>query len=123
MQWLRYRVRRRSQFMIEPTSLPTERDVISRTTTSAISGFDRQFACISWGSIFAGAIIALATQLVLTLIGVAIGLATVNPANGGTPSGTALGLGATIWLLMSSLVSLFFGGYIAGRLGGTFNGW
>ena len=63
--------------MIEPTSLPAERDVISRTTTSAISGFDRPFARISWGSIFAGAIIALATQLVLTLIGVAIGLATV----------------------------------------------
>jgi len=109
--------------MIEPTSLPAERDVISRTTTSATSGFDRPFARISWGSIFAGAIIALATQLVLTLIGVAIGLATVNPANGGTASGTALGLGATIWLLISSLVSLFFGGYIAGRLGGTFNGW
>jgi hypothetical protein len=27
------------------------------------------------------------------------------------------------WLVISSLVSLFLGGYIAGRLGGTFNGW
>ncbi|MGI9114383.1 MAG: hypothetical protein DLM52_08340 [Chthoniobacterales bacterium] len=86
-------------------------------------GFDRPFARISWGAIFAGAIIALATQLVLTLIGMAIGLATVSPATGGTPSGTALGVGATVWLLLSSLISLFLGGYISARLGGTFNGW
>ncbi len=112
--------------MIEPTSLPTERETVSRATTAssdAFSGFDRSFARVSWGSIFAGAIIAMATQLVLTLIGVAIGLATVSPATGGTPSGTAFGLGATVWLLLSSLISLFLGGYIAARLGGTFNGW
>ena len=88
--------------MIEPTSLPAEREPGSRTTTASwqtFGGFDRPFARISWGSIFAGAIIALATQLVLTLVGMAIGLAAVNPATGGTPSGTTLGLGATIWLL------------------------
>ena len=112
--------------MIEPTSLPAEREPGSRTTTASwqtFGGFDRPFARISWGSIFAGAIIALATQLVLTLVGMAIGLAAVNPATGGTPSGTTLGLGATVWLLISSLISLFLGGYIAARLGGTFNGW
>src|SRR5205085_7588093 len=107
--------------MIEPTSLPADREVVSRTSTFA--DFDRPFARISWGAIFAGALIALATQLVLTLIRMAIGLATVNPGSGNTPSGTALGVGATIWLVISSLLSLFFGGYIAGRLGGTFNGW
>ena len=68
--------------MIEPTSLPADREIASRTTTAAWpqGGYDRPFARISWGSIFAGAIIAMATQLVLTLIGMAIGLATVNPA-------------------------------------------
>src|SRR5438270_9323152 len=110
--------------MIEPTSLPAEREVASRTTIAAEqTGFGRPFARISWGAIFAGAIIALAAQFVLTLIGMAIGLATVSPATGSTPSGTALGVGATVWLLLSSLVSLFIGGYIAGRFGGTFNGW
>jgi hypothetical protein len=107
--------------MIEPKSLPAERTTAASWQT--FGGFDRPFARISWGSIFAGAIIALATQVVLTLIGMAIGLATISPARGNTPSGTALGLGATIWLLISSLISLFIGGYIAGRLGGTFNGW
>src|SRR5438067_13612573 len=110
--------------MIEPTSLPAEREQASRTSIASWqTAFDRPFARISWGSIFAGAIIALATQLVLTLIGMAIGLATVNPASVDTPSGSAVGLGDTIWLLISSLLSLFFGGYIAGWLGGTFNGW
>src|SRR5438105_13848852 len=78
---------------------------------------------MSWGAVFAGVITALATQLVLTLIGVAIGLATLSPATGERPSGNALGAGAGIWLVVSSLISLFLGGYIAGRLGGTFNGW
>jgi len=60
---------------------------------------------------------------VLTLIGGAIGLATLSPATGQSPSGTALGLGAAIWLVISSLISLFVAGYVAGLLGGTFNGW
>jgi hypothetical protein len=110
--------------MIEPTSLPPEREVTSRTTIATQpTGFDRPFARISWGAIFAGAIIALASQFVLTLIGMAIGLAAISPATGTTPSGTTFGVGATVWVLLSSLISLFIGGYIAGRLGGTFNGW
>jgi hypothetical protein len=48
-----------------------------------------RFARISWGAVVAGAIIALATQIVLALIGMAIGLATLNPATGDSPSGTA----------------------------------
>jgi hypothetical protein len=42
-------------------------------------GFGRTIARISWGAIFAGAPVALATQIVLTLGG-AIGLATLGPA-------------------------------------------
>ena len=112
--------------MVEPNNGPARRETTLRTTTAAVEpfrGFDRPFARISWGAIFAGAIIALATQLVLTLIGTAVGLATLNPATGQNPSGTTLGIGAGVWLVISSLVSLFLGGYIAGRLGGTFNGW
>jgi hypothetical protein len=112
--------------VVEPNNGPASRETTLRNRTGAVEplrGFDRPFARISWGAIFAGAIIALATQLVLTLIGTAVGLATLNPATGQTPSGTTLGIGAGVWLVISSLVSLFLGGYIAGRLGGTFNGW
>jgi MFS family permease len=112
--------------MVEPNNGPASRETTLRNTTGAVQpfrGFDRPFARISWGAILAGAIIALAAQLVLTLIGTAVGLATLNPATGQNPSGTTLGIGAGIWLVISSLVSLFLGGYIGGRLGGTFNGW
>jgi hypothetical protein len=112
---------------MDPTPAdPADLDLTSRTSTRAVEtfrGFERPFARISWGAIFAGALIALATQLVLTLIGAAIGLATLNPASGQGPSGTTLGVGATVWVVISSLISLFLGGYIARRLGGTFNGW
>jgi hypothetical protein len=112
--------------MVQPNNIPAEHEATLRTRTTAVEtfrGFERPFARISWGAIFAGAVIALATQLVLTLIGAAIGLATLNPASGQSPSGTTLGVGATVWVVISSLISLFLGGYIAGRLGGTFNGW
>jgi hypothetical protein len=111
--------------MVEPKNGPGSRQTTLRAATAAepFDGFDRPFARISWGAIFAGAIIALATQLVLTLIGTAVGLATLNPETGQNPSGVTLGIGAGVWLVISSLVSLFLGGYIAGRLGGTFNGW
>ena len=56
-----------------------EASLHARTTSVETSrSFDRPFARISWGAIFAGAIIALATQLVLTLIGAAIGLVTLH---------------------------------------------
>jgi len=112
--------------MAQPNNMTAEREATLRTRTTAVEafrGFERPFARISWGAIFAGAIIALATQLVLTLIGTAVGLATLNPETGQNPSGTTLGIGAGAWLVISSLVSLFLAGYIAGRLGGTFNGW
>jgi hypothetical protein len=92
-------------------------------STPDYSSYPRPIGRISWGAVLAGAIIALATQIVLTLIGVAIGLATLDPATGDSPTGTALGAGAAIWLVLSSLVSLFLGGYIAARLAGKVNGW
>ena len=108
--------------MITPTT-PLAEDGIGSRSLETMRTYDRPFARISWGAIFAGALFALATQIVLTLIGLSIGLATLEPATGGSPTGTALGIGAGIWLLVCSLVSLFLGGYMAGRLGGTFNGW
>lgn len=107
--------------MINPSTIPSQH--ITGHTIALDRAYDRPFARISWGSVFAGAVVALATQVVLALIGMAIGLATLNPAGGNSPSGTALGAGAAIWLVVSSLIALFVGGYIAARLAGRFNGW
>jgi hypothetical protein len=64
--------------MINPSSsIPSERTTVRTATSYPV--YDRPFARISWGAVFAGAIIALATQIVLALIGMAVGLATLNP--------------------------------------------
>lgn len=73
----------------------------------------------SWGAIIAGTIIALVTWLTLSLLGLAIGLSTVNPASGGVPL-TGLGIGAAIWWILIGIVSLFAGGWSAARLSGVF---
>jgi hypothetical protein len=108
--------------MPQSDNLPVDRETTRTTAVEASPGFERPFARISWGAILAGAIIGLATQLILTLIGAAVGLATLSPATDTGPSGTTLGIGAAIWLLVSSVTSLFLAGYVAGRLAGTFNG-
>jgi len=110
--------------MVTTNHVTADRNINWRARSrEAYYGFGRPFDRISWGAIFAGAVVALAVQLVLTLVGGAIGLATLNPATGQTPSSTTLGIGAAIWLVISSLIALFIAGYVAGRLGGTFNGW
>lgn len=72
----------------------------------------------SWGAIFAGTAIALAVTILLDLLGLGIGLATIDPASGDTPSGTAFGAWTGVWWLVSMVVALFAGGWVAGRLSG-----
>lgn len=75
---------------------------------------------ISWGSILAGVAIALSIQFLLNLLGVGIGASTINPNQGDTP-GSGLAIGAGIWFAVSALISLFVGGWAAGRLAGVPN--
>ena len=84
---------------------------------------DKPFDRISWGAIFAGALTALSVQLVLSLIGLGIGLSTIDARGGDNPDGATVGIGAVIWWTLSSLISLYVGGMIAGRTAGTFNGY
>ncbi len=82
-------------------------------TPSAYAAFQR----ISWGAVFAGAIVAIATLLLLNLLGLSIGFATINPAQEADPL-AGLGIGSAIWLGVSNLIALFAGGWVAGRLAG-----
>ena len=71
---------------------------------------------VSWGAVFAGVIIVLAVQLLLSMLGLGIGLSTVNPTEGGTPNASSLGIGAAAWWGISYLIALLAGGYVAARL-------
>lgn len=73
---------------------------------------------ISWGAIIAGTVAATAMHILLSLLGLAIGASTVDPAHYDTPEASSLGLGAGVWWTGSALVSIFIGGWVAGRLSG-----
>lgn len=74
---------------------------------------------VSWGAIFAGAIVAVVVSMALNLLGVAIGASTVNLAQGSTPSAASFGIGSGIWLVLSNLIALAIGAYVAAHLSGV----
>jgi hypothetical protein len=72
---------------------------------------------ISWGAILAGAVLALVIQLALSLLGLGIGMGTIDPLEEQNPM-SGIGIGAAIWWVVSMLVSLYIGGSVAARLAG-----
>lgn len=74
---------------------------------------------VSWRAIFAGTLTVLAVLLVLNLIGLAIGLSTIEPTEESNPL-SGIGTGSIIWWILSNLIALFAGGYVAARVGVSF---
>ncbi|RPI99099.1 MAG: hypothetical protein EHM39_07110 [Chloroflexi bacterium] len=72
---------------------------------------------ISWGAIFAGLFVTIVVQLMLTLLGVTIGAATINPTQEQDPA-AGLAIGSAVWMLVTGLISMFIGACVAGRLCG-----
>ncbi len=83
---------------------------------------DKPFARVSWGAIIAGGMTAVSVLLVFSLLGVGIGLSSMGPVAADNPSGSAIGMGAALWWTASSIVALFLGGFVAGRMAGNLNG-
>jgi len=72
----------------------------------------------SWGAVFAGALTALMVTLLLNLLFAGIGLQSFNPASeANTLEG--FGTGSIVALVLTNILALFLGGYIAGRLAGS----
>jgi K+-transporting ATPase c subunit len=59
----------------------------------------------------------LAFFVTFQMLGAGIGLTTIDPATGDTPGAGTLSTGAAVWWLVTGLISLFIGGWVAGRLG------
>ena len=74
---------------------------------------------ISWGAIAAGVVIAVAIQLVPGLVGANLDPSTIDPIARSTPEGTSLGIGAAVWVAISSAIALFAADAIASHLSGS----
>jgi amino acid transporter len=71
------------------------------------------YSLISWGSVIAGALIALAIGGMLSLAGLAVGATALNPGDSG--SAASVGIGAGLWLALSTILGMLIGGYVAAR--------
>jgi hypothetical protein len=92
---------------------------MSETTSSHVTNYavlpdelalSPSLSRMSWGAVFAGTAVAVAMSLLLGVLGVAIGVELF---------GVSRSIG--IWMVFSTLFSMGFGGYVAGRLAGTFS--
>ncbi|MGF1571310.1 MAG: hypothetical protein ACFCVD_25080 [Nodosilinea sp.] len=72
---------------------------------------------VRWGPIFAGIVIAIGAQLVLSALGTAVGLT----AGAGGADADAVTLGVGIWAIISLLISLFLGAWVMANACGPMN--
>src|SRR3569833_1540462 len=82
--------------------------------TMAVTGLRRPlFPAVRWGAVFAGVAVSKTEQLVLTLLGIASGLSSIDIAQGDT-----MGMGPLMWAGISMLSAACIGGYVAARMTG-----
>ncbi len=66
---------------------------------------------VQWGPIIAGVLTAIATLLILTVLGLAIGTSALEPRE----VGSDLATGAAIWGGLSAIIAFFLGGWVAAK--------
>lgn len=88
--------------------------IAEQTIVTNSAGYQHcHIKCISWSAIFGGAFVGVGLGFLLNLFGIAIGLSAFN----NTPSGVAtLAIGGFIGLLIGTIASMFFSGWVAGYL-------
>jgi hypothetical protein len=86
---------------------------VTAVTTGASAG---NKSAVSWPAIFAGAIVALATTLIVLALGAGLGFAAASPWPGAGPSATTFAVWTGVWLIVCQWLSAALGGYITGRL-------
>ena len=73
---------------------------------------------VAWGAIFAGVVVALVVQVLLTMLGAGLGIATLDPGTADNPAASTFSVTAAIWFVVSGIIAAFAGGYIAARMSG-----
>lgn len=72
---------------------------------------------VSWGSVFGGVMTVLAISILLSILGSSIGLYMLDPLAEHPASGIGTTVG--IWTAVALVVSMFAGGFVAGKLAGV----
>ena len=69
---------------------------------------------VSWGGVWGGVLVTLGSLMLLSALGVAVGMTALDPAKADVGRLAAV---ATIWGAASFLAALFFGGFASTRIG------
>ena len=72
---------------------------------------------VKWGAVFSGFVVGMAVQLVLALLGLAIGAWSIDLREAEPAQGIPIGTG--IWAAISMLAAAFTGGYVTAYLAGS----
>ena len=107
----------------QTTSQPDTVTVVDHDTVNFIGQrWADRVRRVSWGAILAGFVSAAALQLLLSVLGLAIGLWSIDPLTEANPV-AGLGTGSGIYLLITGVLSLFVGGCVAGYMCGVPDLW
>ncbi len=87
------------------------------TTIAQINENPKKISRISWGAVLAGTLTTLALMFLLNILGLGIGLTTIDPMTDADPF-SGIGTGTAIWWILSNAAALFTGGLVAARMSG-----
>lgn len=92
--------------------------MVTHTVSTTSPGVERAYSGsrVAWGAIFAGVVVALALFAMLSLVGLALGFSLVDPTEAEPMNGSLTT--TAIWQVVSQLVALGVGGYVAASLAG-----
>jgi hypothetical protein len=103
------------------TSTYSDRQAAVTTTVDAMTslGSGAHIHRRIWAAVAGGVVLVVVLQLLLSLLGAGVGLGTVNTNAGSTPMASTLGIGAGLWWILSSCISLGLGGFVAAWFAGV----
>lgn len=91
--------------------------VVEAVAPVAVDYHDR----VRWGPIFAGLVVAISSQLILSSLGAAIGLTSLSTSGAPRSNAGDVGTAVGIWSIISLFISLFIGSWVMARGCGPMN--
>ena len=91
-------------------------EFIPEYSTEFNSNSESPASAVSWGAVIGGAFVAASLALILTILGVGLGLSSISPWMGAGATATTIGVSAIVWLIVTQAIAAGLGGYLAGRL-------